>query len=314
MSVAHPITDLPDLLATLASLNQAPAGGAGKRWPHKPLLLLLLLGRLQQTGTSHVTFDEIADDLTKLIADYAPIPNSGRASSRSRAAMPFVHLERRLWQPTWGDGTDVSTREPESAVQLVQRGAQGHLTPDVEAYLSNPVGLTAAARVLLDHNFTPTLEEPLLADVGLDLTISTGPTLVTTKKKTRDPKFAEKVLIAYDYSCAVCGFDGALGRTPVGLDAAHVHWHSQDGPDDLENAIALCVLHHRLLDRGAIGLATDRTVTVSSMFVTRSAAGNAVRALHGSPLRSPASGTPLVATGYITWHTTQVFKGAPVAA
>lgn len=32
--------------------------------------------------------------------------------------------------------------------------------------------------------------------------------------------FAEEVR-AYAYQCAMCGFDGALGRYPVGIQAAH---------------------------------------------------------------------------------------------
>ncbi len=33
--------------------------------------------------------------------------------------------------------------------------------------------------------------------------------------------FAEEVLRAYVYQCAMCGFDGALGHYPVAIEAAH---------------------------------------------------------------------------------------------
>jgi putative restriction endonuclease len=65
------------------------------------------------------------------------------------------------------------------------------------------------------------------------------------------------VLRAYAYQCAVCGFDGGLGRNPVGTEAAHVRWHSQDGPDEVANGLALCALHHVLLDLGVLGLTPE---------------------------------------------------------
>jgi hypothetical protein len=36
--------------------------------------------------------------------------------------------------------------------------------------------------------------------------------------RTRRRGFAEEVLRAYAYQCAMCGFDGALGRYPVGIE------------------------------------------------------------------------------------------------
>src|SRR6266567_563182 len=55
---------------------------------------------------------------------------------------------------------------------------------------------------------------------------------------------AHRLQRAYAYRCAMCGFDGRLGRNPVAIEGAHVRWHSQDGPDDLANAIALRQLAH----------------------------------------------------------------------
>lgn len=80
------------------------------------------------------------------------------------------------------------------------------------------------------------------------------------QRKRRAPRagFAEEVLQAYAYACAFCGFDGALGRDPVGLEAAHVHWHSQDGPDEVNNGLALRSLHHSLFDLGVLGLLPGR--------------------------------------------------------
>ena len=58
------------------------------------------------------------------------------------------------------------------------------------------------------------------------------------------------------------GYDGALGRDPAGLDAAHVFWHSQGGPDETDNALVLCSLHHVPFDLGALGLNGNLSVRV----------------------------------------------------
>lgn len=71
------------------------------------------------------------------------------------------------------------------------------------------------------------------------------------------------MLRAYAYWCAMCGFDGRPGRNPVAIEAAHVRWHSQDGPDDLANAVTLRSLHHALVDCGVLGLSPGLQIAVS---------------------------------------------------
>jgi putative restriction endonuclease len=121
---------------------------------------------------------------------------------------------------------------------------------------------------------------------------------------------AEEVLRAYAYQCAMCGFDGALGHYPVAIEAAHVRWHSQHGPDEMANALALCALHHALFDLGVLGITEDQRIRVSSLYVARNEAGRAVDALAGKPLLIPRPRQPTVDVVYISWHHQQVFKGA----
>ncbi len=54
---------------------------------------------------------------------------------------------------------------------------------------------------------------------------------------------------------------------PVGLQAAHVRGHSQHGPDDVADGLALCALHHMLLDLGVLGLTADWRISVSGLYV-----------------------------------------------
>lgn len=105
----------------------------------------------------------------------------------------------------------------------------------------------------------------------------------------------------------MCRFDGKLGDTSVGLEAAHVRWHSQRGPDQLDNAVALCSLHHTLFDLGVLGLTAQRRVRVCELYRARSESGRQLAALAGTTLVVPKKHV-LVDIAFIEWHARQVFK------
>jgi putative restriction endonuclease len=287
-------------------LRRAQVGG--RRAPHKPLLLLWLFGRFTATGSALAPYAEAADPVSQLINDFGP-PVKSPALERQRAAMPFVHLERDLWELRDGSGDDIGPDAPERARWLLDHGAVGQLRPEVTALLADSTILAAAARLLLDQHFTPVLSEMICAAVNLDLAVLEAPqALRISARRPRTPGFAEEVLRAYAYRCAMCGFDGRLGRNPVAIEAAHVRWHSQDGPDDLANAIALCSLHHALFDCGVLGLSPGLRVTVSPLYIATSQAGRAIDTLAGRPLLTVRPGLPSVDVFYVNWHTIQVFK------
>ena len=43
-------------------------------------------------------------------------------------------------------------------------------------------------------------------------------------------------------------------------------WFNLGGPDKLDNGLALCSLHHKLFDRGALGLSHEHEIQVSEVF------------------------------------------------
>src|SRR5215468_9348034 len=88
-----------------------------------------------------------------------------------------------------------------------------------------------------------------------------GPALGGTK---RDPQFRQRVLTAYEWRCAVCGFDVRLGSVSIALDAAHVRWHQAGGPAVESNGLALCVLHHKVFDLGAFTVTPGGLLLVSA--------------------------------------------------
>lgn len=110
------------------------------------------------------------------------------------------------------------------------------------------------------------------------------------------------VLTAYEYQCAFCGYDGMIGTAPVGLEAAHVRWWALAGPDDIDNGLCLCSLHHKLFDKGVLGIGDGHRILVSQRFIGRSkTAREHVTALAGRPLIGPQPGIPLIAAAHRSW-------------
>ncbi|MDX2544194.1 phosphorothioated DNA-binding restriction endonuclease [Streptomyces sp. WI04-05B] len=295
-----------DWLERTANLRQWTRSGA--RAPHKPLLFLYALGRFQQDADGELRFSAVEEDLQRLLAEYGP-------ANRTSPAYPFHHL---VSDGVWEVRTERGPGSPGTGVlELRAVGAAGRLTPELRAALRRePSLLGRMARVLLDLNFPPSLHSDLCESVGLDLELELEPVetgqLSAVVRRRRDPRMREQVLTAYEYQCAFCGYDGRIGAVPVGLEAAHVRWWAFDGPDDVDNGLCLCSLHHKLFDKGVLGVDDRHRILVSQRFVGRSpAAREHVIALADRPLIGPQPGAQPVAAVHRSWHTSQVFHGSP---
>ncbi|MFJ5305592.1 phosphorothioated DNA-binding restriction endonuclease [Streptomyces sp. NPDC088350] len=290
-----------DWLERTAKLRQWTRSGT--RAPHKPLLFLYALGRFQRDADGELRYSTVENDLRQLLAEYGP-------ANRTTPAYPFHHL---VSDGVWEVRTDRGPGSPGSGVQELRAvGAAGRLAPELQAALRRePSLLGRMARVLLDLNFPPSLHGELCEAVGLELEASETEQLPAARKR-RDPRMREQVLTAYEYRCAFCGYDGRIGAVPVGLEAAHVRWWAFDGPDDVDNGLCLCSLHHKLFDKGVLGIGDEHHILVSQRFVGHSpAAREHVTALAGRPLIGPQPGGRPVAAAYRSWHTSQVFHGSP---
>jgi putative restriction endonuclease len=86
--VGSGLGDVPGhALDGFASLRQHQRGG--QRSPHKPLLVLLALGRLAATGSSELSWSAAEPQLADLIAEFGAPSRTGRAQS---AAYPSTRL------------------------------------------------------------------------------------------------------------------------------------------------------------------------------------------------------------------------------
>jgi putative restriction endonuclease len=125
----------------------------------------------------------------------------------------------------------------------------------------------------------------------------------------RDPKFRERVLTAYDYACAVCGFNVRLGQVSIALDAAHVRWHQAGGPAEPSNGLALCVLHHKVVDLGAFTVTPAGVLLVSDQANGSAGFNEALMAFHGKTIRPAQKPEWRPAQEHLEWHRSEVFKG-----
>lgn len=295
---------LEEALVRLSTLRQHRLDG--KRSPHKPLLVLLALGRFSQTGSSALSWSEAEHKLADLIAEYG---RPSRTARRQSAAYPFTHLRS---DGIWHLDRDVAM---DRVGELDSEPVVGRLDSALESALRAPGALERAARVVVEAQFPMTVASDVLASVGLDAdaVFAGGPLRRDDDRRRRSAAWPAQILAAWDHQCAFCGYDGRLGPAVVGLEAAHVRWFNFDGPDDLDNGMALCSLHHKLFDRGALGLDPELKVTVSSQYSARTEVAKRVYDLAGRPLQ-PRRGTQVPAAVHTAWHTREVFKGDPLAA
>ncbi len=125
----------------------------------------------------------------------------------------------------------------------------------------------------------------------------------------RNPNFRQSILRIYEHKCAVCGWDGRLNSTDLALEAAHIRWHSHQGPDTDDNGLALCAFHHKVFDFGAMCLDDELRVLVSQDLHGGPQIGDTLLGFSGQPILGPQSGCARPSPAYLDWHRTQVFKG-----
>ena len=89
----------------------------------------------------------------------------------------------------------------------------------------------------------------------------------SSRHEGRDRGFREVVLRAYKSRCALCELDVQVDGQAIGLEAAHIKWHSARGPAQVGNGMALCVLHHKFFDSGLFTVLSDLTVLVGGLAV-----------------------------------------------
>ncbi|MDF1537243.1 MAG: HNH endonuclease, partial [bacterium] len=106
----------------------------------------------------------------------------------------------------------------------------------------------------------------------------------------------------------ICQYDVRLGNTLIGIEAAHIKWVAANGPDEIQNGIALCTIHHKAFDRGAISLSPDYKLLVSENVIGEYWADKLFRNYSGNQIKLPISENYYPEGKHISWHMKEVFR------
>jgi len=276
-----------EILAAVERLHVYTRGE--RRAPHKPLLILFALARLRQGVQRALPFREVEEGLLPLLDAFAP-----PVKDQHQPELPYWYLRNdNLWVVS--GAASLPLQRGGFPRMRALRDTTGGLPKDVaDALLADPTLLDEVARRLLADHFPESLQEDVLDAVGLELH-EPGvqyATRVADAGTVRDPAFRSAVLRAYDHHCALTNFQLQLRGAHLGLEAAHVHWHSHGGPSTVANGLALQATMHKLFDHGAWSLTDDRRVLVSQDLTGADETTKHLRSLHGRPHRRTAAWIP----------------------
>ncbi|SIT82002.1 phosphorothioated DNA-binding restriction endonuclease [Pontibacter indicus] len=273
----------------------------GERAPHKPLLLLLALGKLQQGESDFMPYAEVEEKLKDLLIDF------GRPQKNVRPHYSFIRLANDgIW--TLDKVIQVNSSGDASPKELREKQVGGKFTEEITQQLKqNPQLFREVVQRLLDENFPDTIHQDILDAVGIELD-KLGGSFQVRRIRKRDPQFRESILRAYEYQCAVCGFGVRLKHKVLALEAAHIMWHQAGGPDVEVNGLALCATHHKLFDLGAFTVNPDLRLLVSDE-VNGIGANEWLLQHHGKSIRAPQKKSFYPSPDFTIWHVNEVFKG-----
>lgn len=272
---------------------------AGERAPHKPLLVLYAIGRLLRDGSRLVPYSQIDENLGNLLREFGP------RQARYGTQYPFWRLQKdEIWEVSDAESIRLTSSGDALKSDLVRYNVSGGFPEEITNELQKDSKLAfEIVQSLLDAHFPSSFHEDILQTVGIETALN-----ISTRRR-RDPNFRANILKAYEYKCAICGFDVKLRHQPIALEAAHIKWHQAGGPDKTDNGLALCSLHHKLFDRGAYTLSQDLEVLVSDEAHGSVGFNEWLKNFNGRKIHFPQRRAYYPEGGFIGWHAREVFKG-----
>jgi len=257
-----------------------------------------MLARYSKGITSPAYFDEIRDPLIKLLEDFGPPTKTKKPND------PFFHLKNDgIW--VWIDGkdkfTNISNNNSPTKNQL--KGISANFSEKIHDQLIKNLSIAPQIANNLITNLLPdSYHEDMLESLGLSLPKN----LITQIRKARDPKFRLAVLEAYEFKCVVCGFNLVINNRLIGLEGAHIKWHESNGPDEVNNGLSMCSLHHKMFDRGVFTIDKDSRKWIFSSAVY----GNSLedqKKHHKQNIPKPIKEEFTPKKEYLEWHEKEVF-------
>jgi len=127
-----------------------------------------------------------------------------------------------------------------------------------------------------------------------------------TSRVIRDRVFRRIVLRAYDERCAVTGLKLINGGGRAEVAAAHIRPVEHNGPDIINNGIALSGTAHWMFDRGLIGISDDLEIVISRHVNDRDGARGLIN--KSGRLIGPTLARDRPHPAFLMWHRERCFK------
>ena len=290
-----------------------------ERAPHKPLLALWAIGRCLQGKNRLADYEIVHRELLSLLRSF------GAPRRRHKPQEPFWRMRKNeIWEIPQAEHITEHPNGSVSPSQLRDQNIQGGFP----AFLYNTFRRDKAialkvAEYLVNSHFPETMRlavlEATLGGNAIEGILSQSrqvdndqsPLLNSAlNRRSRSPKFRKTVLSKYEYRCAVCkySFEFPRGNWPA-LEAAHIKWHSHRGPDDAQNGLSLCVLHHELFDWGAFTILPNTFDILVARTILNQVCKSPITSLQGTPLPIiPERDSDQPAAEYLDWHARNVFR------
>jgi putative restriction endonuclease len=122
----------------------------------------------------------------------------------------------------------------------------------------------------------------------------------------RDRTFRQIILNAYDQRCAITGLKLINGGGRAEVDAAHIKPVSANGPDTVNNGVALSGTAHWMFDRGLISLDDNLKILISRHLNDPDSVHTLINKTGHALLPQRSSQRPHAA--FLKWHRENCFK------
>lgn len=278
----------------------------GNPAPHKPLLLLALLTRLDE-GEALPKILSLSPELAFRFLTLGAVV-ADRQTQRLDIRLPFHYLQSDgVWDALDRNGN----RSP-----VFRHTSNVRLDPEFAAFLADERNRENAKLVLIKKYFQTAEQIALreLLNISEERILSDpdgSPILIAeAAQRGREARFRLQVVAAYNYTCALTGYrlNTVTGASVV--DAAHIHSFAVSRNNDLRNGLALSKTAHWLFDEGAWSLTDDCRVLVAKDFFVESGPDPLLlRGYEGRTVRAPSRPECCPDLDHIRWHRNNVFEG-----
>jgi putative restriction endonuclease len=271
--------------------------------PNKPLLVLAILDMFEAglVGSDGLVHKDA--QLNLRFRSYSPIcaPRRGNVIDLN---LPFRHLA--------SDRIYTHVGDDERVVRL---------DPVLLARFMDPRFRQDARRRIVTTYFPADEQVALYASLGMPEPSSDELAVVHQDKaaydaqihRGRNARFKVSVISGYHFTCALTGYRLIASKsTYVPMEAAHIHAHSQRGPDSPDNGLALTPTAHDLFDAGLWTVDDNLRIRVAKSDIAESILPGGshfkLADLNGRPLSFAPQVTLRPDPAHLAWHRKEVFS------